>query len=656
LIKVGLVELLAALWPALTVLGGSLVVMATLNRSAASTRMSIMAVSAALLLRYYFWRATSTLPPTGLTCDFVVGVIFLAVESTGIVAAIISMVFLSRSRDRSPDVEQNIVWFEALLKKPLVDVFICTYNEEEAILERTIIGATGMDYSNYRVWVLDDGNRPWLQAMCEKLSCGYITRPDNSHAKAGNINHALEKMASLPNPPDYVSILDADFVPMPNFLARGMTLFRDEQIGIVQTPQHFINPDPIQTNLLATHVWPDEQRFFFDIVMPAKDAWSAAFCCGTSSIVRFEPLRRIGGLPTDSVTEDYLLTLRMKEAGYTTAYLNEALTLGLAPEGLKEYISQRARWCLGFMQIMRGRSGPFSWSSKLTFIDRLSLIDTFLMWAAVYPFRLVGIIVPILYLLFDIKSVRAELPDVALYFLPFFLWHTFAMSWLTRGRVLPVMSDVSQLIAAPQVLKAAIVGLSKPQGHKFSVTAKGGDRNLRFIEWPLLKFYGIFLALTFVSVGYAFHVNIQGDGPQFGALALFWSWYNFVVLTIVCFVCIEQPRRRKAERFETNELVTLIFDGKEHLRQLVDISISGAQIAGRAPASPDDALTCKIRDRVVEAKIIRAGSDSFAINFDGSLAIRFAMIRHFYSSQYVKAFQKVNAASVGKAVAQRLLR
>jgi cellulose synthase (UDP-forming) len=390
--------------------------------------------------------------------------------------------------------------------------------------------------------------------------------------------------------------------------------------------------------------------------MPAKDAWSAAFCCGTSSIVRFAPLRKIGGLPTDSVTEDYLLTLRMKEAGYTTAYLNEALTLGLAPEGLKEYISQRSRWCLGFMQIMRGRSGPFSVSSNLTFIDRLSLIDSFLMWAAVYPSKLVGLIVPILYLVFNIRSVNADLHDVAFYFLPFFVWHTIAMGWLTRGRVMPIMSDVCQMIAAPEVLKAVVVGLAKPQGHKFKVTAKGGDRNRRFVEWPLLRFYGVFLALTVLSIGFAFHLNARGDGIEFGALALFWSWYNLVILTVVCFVCIEQPRRRKAERFETNELVAVGYGGKEHLRQLIDISISGAHIAGPAPAPKDGATTCRIRNCTVEAKVIRTGADSFAVSFDGSLAMRFAMIRLFYSSQYVKAFEKVNAASVGRAVAQRLLR
>jgi cellulose synthase (UDP-forming) len=45
-----------------------------------------------------------------------------------------------------------------------------------------------------------------------------------------------------------------------------------------------------------------------------------------------QPLMEIGGFPTDSVTEDYLLSLRLKEKGFSTAYLNEPLTYGLAPK------------------------------------------------------------------------------------------------------------------------------------------------------------------------------------------------------------------------------------------------------------------------------------------------------------------------------------
>jgi cellulose synthase (UDP-forming) len=334
-----------------------------------------------------------------------------------------------------------LAWLDANDPPPLVDVFICTYNEEEAILERTIIGAVAMDYRRFRVWVLDDGRRPWLAEMSARLGAGYLTRSDNAHAKAGNINNGLRHVAALPEPPAFISILDADFVPAPQFLRRTLALMRDSDVGIVQTPQHFTNPDPMQINLSAANVWPDEQRYFFDVVMASKDAWGAAFCCGTSSMLRFEVLQRIGGFPTQSVTEDYLVTLKMKQVGYRTIYLNEQFSLGLAPEGLKEYITQRSRWALGFMQIIRGPLGPLRRGNGFTLIDRINLLDTFLYWFGSYSFRMLGIIVPILFLLFNITAVQADVATTLSYYLPQFLALSFVTGWLAQSRVMPIMTD-----------------------------------------------------------------------------------------------------------------------------------------------------------------------------------------------------------------------
>lgn len=643
---------LAAVGPGLVVAGCALMLVPWLDRSRTPARMLMVGVTLLLLMRYFAWRVTSTLPPVGWTVDFGAGLLFLMAESASLAAAILALVFLSRTRNRTPEVEANLPWL-ASEPPPLVDVFICTYNEEEAILERTIIGATGMTHPNTRVWVLDDGKRDWLRDLCERLGCRYLTRPDNRHAKAGNINHALAHVASLPERPAFVSILDADFVPLPTFLSRALSLFRDPAIGLVQTPQHFINPDPIQTNLAAADVWPDEQRFFFDIVLASKDAWGAAFCCGTSSVIRFDPLRELGGFPTDSVTEDYLLTLRLKEHGFTTAYLNEPLTLGLAPEGLKEYITQRGRWCLGFMQIARGRSGPFSRRSTLTFVDRLSLVDTFLNWTAVYVAKTLGLLVPIAYLLFGIHTVRADLGDLLRYFLPFFLWHTVTMSWISNGRSLMIMTDVAQFIATPAILKAVTVGLLRPQGQKFKVTAKGGDRGQRFVEWPLLRIYGTIVALTFASILYAFVVHVRGDSLTSGGLALAWSWYNIAVLCIVCFVCVEQPRRRKAERFASDEAMLIEIDGETSIRRLVDISITGAQIRGEVDHPVGTLATCTVRGRSITAMVARKLPDSFAIRFDETMGARIEMVRSFYAGSYVQAFEQIQAHDVSTAILRR---
>jgi cellulose synthase (UDP-forming) len=352
-------SILAALQPALATLGLFFICAAIWPKPVATGRAFMVAGCLAVTAQYAWWRVSETLPAPALSFEYALALVFLVGELAGIATAALSLLFLTRTRDRSPDADANAEWLASLDEPPSIEVLICSYNEGREILERTIVGALGMDYPNFRVWMLDDSRRPWVKALCAELGCRYLSRSDNAHAKAGNINHALTHIAASPDPPDFVSILDADFVPTPQFLKRAMSLFRDPTIGVVQTPQHFVNPDPIQINLGATKFWPDEQRFFFDIVLPAKDAWSAAFCCGTSSIVRWQPLIEIGGFPTDSVTEDYLLSLRLKEKGFLTAYLNEPLTYGLAPEGLKEYITQRSRWRLGFMQIARAAAARF---------------------------------------------------------------------------------------------------------------------------------------------------------------------------------------------------------------------------------------------------------------------------------------------------------
>ena len=63
--------------------------------------------------------------------------------------------------------------------------------------------------------------------------------------------------------------------------------------------------------------------------------------------------------------------------------------------------------------------------------------------------------------------------------------------------------------------------------------------------------------ITILGVAKVFvfdHSDLVEDG---GALNLFWAWYNLMVLTICCLVCVEQPRRRVDERFSTKEKVTV---------------------------------------------------------------------------------------------------
>jgi cellulose synthase (UDP-forming) len=621
-----------------------------------SVRVLLSVASVALMIRYCWWRYAITLPPGSETLNAVVGWSFFSVEIAALFSSAISMLFLTGIRDRSVEADANADWADTRASRPRVDVLICSYNEERRILERTILGALELDYAPLRTWVLDDGRRPWLRELAEQLGCGYITRPDNRHAKAGNINHALAMLADLPEPPDFVAILDADFIPAARFVSRALGLFHDASVGVVQTPQHFVNPDPIQTNLDVVGSWPDEQRYFFDIVLPAKDAWGCSFCCGTSSLIRFEALRKLGGFPTDSVTEDYLLTLRLNEIGYRTVYLNEPLSFGLAPEGLKEYITQRGRWGLGFMQIVRGPSGPFSLRRRMGVMERLSLVETTLNWSFVYLYKLAGIVIPGLYLMFGIRSVQVSLADMLSIFLPYFLIHSLTMSWISRGRVMPIMTDVCQLLTAPAALKAVWLGLIRPHGQKFKVTAKGGDRGTRFVEWPLLRFFGALLFFSVASLLYAFIFSDRYLPIADGALALAWTWYNIAALVVLCCVCIEQPRRRQAGRFATATTAPIFANGKQGVFRMQDISLGGVAFAGKAPAALGERVVVRISDVALPATVVRVSEDSFGVRFENSLRARVALVRYIFSGAHERGISNVAFRPLAGAVLSRLLR
>ena len=647
---------LESLVPGFLVLGLGWIVLPWINADSQRARAAMVGVMIVLMWRYLLWRWIATLPPIGLSLDFVVGLIFVVIETMVMAGSTISLVFLTKTTDRTPEVDAYLPLLAARNPPPLVDVFICTYNEEEAILERTIVGACALDYPRYRVWVLDDGRRPWLADLAARLGARYLTRSDNAHAKAGNINNGLRHVASLPEPPDYISILDADFVPAPSFLKRALSLFHSGDVGIVQTPQHFINPDPLQSNLSIARVWPDEQRYFFDVVMAAKDAWGASFCCGTSSVIRFDILRQIGGFPTESVTEDYLVTLKMKAQGFRTVYLNERLSLGLAPEGLKEYVTQRSRWALGFIQICRGDLGPFRRHNGLTLLDRVSLVETFLYWSASYSFRLLGIIVPILYWLFNILAVQADVVDTLAYYLPYFISQIVVMGWMAKGRVMPVMSDVTQLLAAPQIVRAAVHGLLKPKGHKFQVTAKGGDRSKRFVQWPLLRVFLAFLALTLAGVIWAFLFEDGSKLRDSSALCLFWSWYNIVILTVACIVCVEQPRLRASERLAAGETAIVHADGHAHAMRIVDVSLGGARLAGELPAQTGSTITVTLGDAVIPGMVLRVGNGEFVVRFDDTDSNRAQLIRFVYSGRFGADIARIEPIRIATAALGRVMR
>jgi cellulose synthase (UDP-forming) len=219
-----------------------------------------------------------------------------------------------------------------------VDVFVPVYKEPPDIVDLTVAAAKGMRGAEVRVHVLDDGNDPAMEALARRHDVGYITREQHTGAKAGNINHALE----LTDAP-FIAVFDSDHVADPAFLEATLGHMEDPKIAFVQTPQYYANSDQ---NRIASASWA-QQALFFGAICRGKDGLGAVFCCGTNVLFRRAAFESVGGFPTNSLTEDYELSIHLHEKGWQSAYLPEVLSRGLGPEDTAAYVSQQLRWARG---------------------------------------------------------------------------------------------------------------------------------------------------------------------------------------------------------------------------------------------------------------------------------------------------------------------
>jgi len=628
--------ILEVLAPLLFVVGAIYVLGPTLPITESWGRFAVFATVWLIVGRYLTWRLFETvLPANGEWYE--VGWVYLcfAVELFALFDALILYLCFLRSTDHraQADLYETNLRAMAPPELPAVDVYIPTYSEPLDVLEKTITGALCLDYPNFTVWVLDDGRRPWLKEFCEEKGVGYITRPDNAHAKAGNINHALTKTNG-----EYVALFDADFIVQRNFLMRTMGFFDDPKIGIVQVPHSFYNRDPLQTNLAVSKTIPDDQRFFFEALMPSRDGWDAAFCCGSNSVTRREALRAVGdALPTDSLTEDMLLSLTMLRKGFVTRYLNERLAYGLAPEGLRAFFIQRSRWARGAMQILYLRSGPLG--PGLSVMQRLLFLPTH--WLSQSLSMVFGILAPIVFLWTGVlPMVNVTFDAVVSYLLPMIVAVVGGLCLYAPRQYFPLASQVLGTFQSFRLLPTLLVTLVKPFGHGFRVTPKGGAAGTAGYDPEVFWSAAVLIALTVVGIA----VNMDPESRIISEAALIpvvasWSAYNILILFLVCMLSLQGTVRRSEERFASDDPVWLMEPGRDgYLGKMMDISLSGASIAVVEGSCVDADADPEVKVFIPEVgllsgRVVRRTPGRIAVAFDPAKGLeRDLLIRKLFTA------------------------
>lgn len=610
-------------------------------------------VTIVLALRYLVWRFTATVLPQPFDGSLASSWVYFlfVIECCAFIEAVFFMVIMSRYIDRSAEADrlEAEMFSRGRADLPSVDIFIPTYNEPLNVLERTIVGALALEYPKemLRIYVLDDGRRDWLRQFCDAKGVTHVTRPDNAHAKAGNMNHGLSVSRG-----DFVAVFDADFVPFRNFLRRTLGFFADPAIGIVQTPQHFFNKDPVQSNLALEQYWPDEQRLFFDEMAACRDAWDVSFCCGSCSIMRRQALQAIGGIPTESITEDLLTTLACLNKGYITRYLNERLSMGLAAEDLEGFFIQRSRWCRGGIQSLYLKNGPVR-GPGLTLFQRMMFLPV--SWLLQYLVRFVALIVPAVFLWTGLSPLYfTNVDDVLYYQPPVLLAYFLFIRWLAPNRYLPIISTAVGAFATFRLLPVVIGSVIKPFGVPFRVTPKGVGGEASFDAYT---FGCIFVLLVATAVG--LFINVLPEWAvakhfEFSIIAKYWGALNILVLGIAALICFEAPRVSNA-RFAADEPARLIFPHEQIAVRLVSISVdqSTVEVAGDLTARIGEETKIEMSGIVplpvkISAATLTDGRSELSLAHENLMSeARDQMITKLYTGAYS---QEIEALKFGRVI------
>lgn len=397
------------------------------------------------------------------------------------------------------------------LKDAKVDAYIPTYNEEPELLRGTIVAALEMDYP-HETYVLDDGNRPEVRMLAEELGAKYISRDSNIHAKAGNLNHAMEITDG-----DFIIVFDSDHVAERHFITRTLGYFADDDLAFIQTPHSYYNFDSFQGSLnYDKRFYWEEGQLFYNIVQPGKNHWNAASFCGSAAIFRKSALESVGLIATESITEDMQTGLRLHANGWNSLYINERLVSGLAAPDIETFSIQRLRWGEGNLGTIF-YDNPITMKG-LTFAQRLNYLALMLSWTTGVQ-KLILYYTPLLMLLTGVGPVADMTWHLVLITILYVcnVWYTVKASGNGYGRLID--TEITQMATFWTQCRGTYRALFNRKKANFVVTQKSGGGQETSIHDFLRPQY-TFIGCSIVAITWAASRYFLGVSEDFLGLSI----------------------------------------------------------------------------------------------------------------------------------------
>ena len=538
----------------------------------------IMVVMSVLLsTRYMYFRLTQTLHFNS-EIETILGMgLFLAEVYVWV------MLLLSYLQTVWPLKREIVPLPDDMSQWPTVDVYIPTYNEPLDVVRDTVLAAQCIDYprDKMNIYLLDDGKRREFAVFAADVGVGYITRNDNNHAKAGNLNHAMKLTQG-----ELITVFDCDHVATRIFLQATVGGFlKDPKLALVQTPHYFYSPDPFERNLSVGRNIPNEGSLFYGPIQQGNDNWNATFFCGSCAVIRRSALEEIGGFAVETVTEDAHTALKLQRRGWSSAFLDIPLAAGLATERLVLHVIQRTRRARGMTARVRLDNPLFG--RGLTIQQRLCYLSAMLYYQFALP-RIAFLTAPLAYLLFNLNIIHSSASLVFAYALPHLFLAIYVNSRMNGRHRYSFWGEIYDLVLAFHIALPTVVTMFFPKRGKFNVTDKGALLDVGYFDFSVVRPHLIIALLlaagVIAGIVRACAHDYFGVDPRVIALNVGWGLYSLIFLLAAIAVARETRQTRKTIRIDAEIPVLLHHaSGVVSRSHTADLSMGGCRIV-----APDD--------------------------------------------------------------------
>jgi cellulose synthase/poly-beta-1,6-N-acetylglucosamine synthase-like glycosyltransferase len=274
------------------------------------------------------------------------------------------MVYFSR-KYRAPE-------FVGVKNHAFVTVQLPIYNEKY-VVERLIDSVCEMDWprDKLEVMILDDSTdetRGIIDVKIEEyrragIDIRAVRRDNRVGYKAGALQNAYAITRGK-----YIAIIDADFVPPPDFLERTVAAIEtDPKLGFVQARWTHINrgysayTEAFGIAIDGYHIVEQSARSTTGLLLNFN---------GSAGLLRVDAIRDVGGWSWDTLSEDMDLSYQMQLKGWKSLYLRDLTVQGEIPANMASFRTQQGRWARGSVQCAKKLLGSV-WRAPITLLQKV---------------------------------------------------------------------------------------------------------------------------------------------------------------------------------------------------------------------------------------------------------------------------------------------